>query len=61
MACYNCCHILWSANSNAMYNENLVKMLQMTPDTTGIKFPDFKQAGVSLRSQRVGVHSLFLK
>ena len=26
---------------------------QTTPDTTGIKFPDFKQSGVTLRSQRV--------
>jgi len=27
--------------------------LQFSPETTNIKFPDFKQSGVSLRSQRV--------
>ena len=29
--------------------------LQATPEPGGIKFPDFKQSGVSLRSQRVGI------
>ena len=28
--------------------------LQATPESTGIKFPDFKQAGVFVRSQKVG-------
>jgi len=31
-----------------------MNIFQGTPDTTGIKFADFKQSGVSLRSQRVG-------
>ena len=26
---------------------------QITPETTGIKFPDFKASGVTLRSQRM--------
>lgn len=28
-------------------------LLQAVPETAGIKFPDFKSAGVTLRSQRV--------
>lgn len=30
---------------------------QAVPETAGIKFPDFKSAGVTLRSQRVRVTS----
>jgi len=30
-----------------------VGCLQFSPEATNIKFPDFKQSGVSLRSQRV--------
>lgn len=32
---------------------------QLTPESTSIKFPDFKQSGVSLRSQRVRL-SIFI-
>lgn len=28
-------------------------VVQFSPEATNIKFPDFKQSGVSLRSQRV--------
>lgn len=31
----------------------LIFCVQFTPESTNIKFPDFKQSGVSLRSQRV--------
>lgn len=35
-------------------NTSCFNLFQAVPETAGIKFPDFKSAGVTLRSQRVG-------
>lgn len=35
-------------------NTSCFDLFQAVPETAGIKFPDFKSAGVTLRSQRVG-------
>lgn len=35
-------------------NTSCLNLFQAVPETAGIKFPDFKSAGVTLRSQRVG-------
>ena len=32
---------------------NCTELFQITPETTAIKFPDFKASGVTLRSQRM--------
>ena len=33
---------------------------QATPESTGIKFPDFKQPGVFVRSQKVGSQWIYI-
>ena len=46
---------------NTVRNKCELCSFQATLEPTGIKFADFKQSGVSLRGQRVGVNILHTK
>lgn len=43
-----------SCVSCVSFSTSCFDLFQAVPETAGIKFPDFKSAGVTLRSQRVG-------
>lgn len=46
--------IVYMKSCVSSINTSCFHLFQAVPETAGIKFPDFKSAGVTLRSQRVG-------